>query len=51
MSKERTLKKLIEEFEASSGEFSKWHRCLTDKEKMLFKGWLQDMRAPNPKTN
>jgi len=50
MSKERSLKKLIEEFEAKAGEFGAFHRGMTPKEKKAFKGWLQDMRPPKSKT-
>jgi len=50
MSKERSLRQLIEEFEAKTGNFGSFHREMTTKEKKAFKGWLQDMRAPKPKT-
>jgi hypothetical protein len=41
----RTLEQLIAEFNASSGEFAKFHKELSEREKILFKGWLHQLRA------
>lgn len=41
----RTLEQLIADFNASSGEFAKFHKELGEREKVLFKGWLHQMRA------
>jgi len=44
----RTLEQLIADFNASSGEFAKFHKELGEREKILFKGWLHQMRAMPP---
>jgi len=41
----RTLEQLIADFNASSGEFAKFHKELGEREKVIFKGWLHQMRA------
>ena len=41
----RSLEQLIADFNASSGEFAKFHKAMNEREKILFKGWLHQMRA------
>lgn len=40
----RTLEQLIADFNASAGEFDKFHQELSPREKTLFKEWLGRMR-------
>lgn len=41
----RSLEQLVTDFNASSGEFAKFHKGMNEREKILFKGWLHQMRA------
>jgi hypothetical protein len=45
----RPLKKLIKDFEASIGDFDKFRHGMSAREFVMFKGWLQSMRAEIPK--
>ena len=45
----RSLDKLIKDFEASAGDFEKFHKSMDLREKTLFKGWFQSMRKEIPK--
>ncbi len=40
----RTLKELKEEFISKSGDFDDFHKGMNGREKLLFKGWIQEMR-------
>jgi hypothetical protein len=50
MSKEqRSLKKLILDFESSRGEFLKFHSGMNKGEKIMFKEWINSMRKEIPR--
>jgi hypothetical protein len=40
----RTLEKLKSEFITTVGDFDDFHRKMNGREKLLFKGWIQEMR-------
>lgn len=42
----RTLEQLVEGFKASAGKFEEFDKNMTAEEKVIFKGWLAEMRAP-----
>lgn len=39
---------LIKGFKESAGNFEEWHNGLSQREKVLFKKWLQNMRDNPP---
>lgn len=41
---ERTKEELVKEFLSTPGEFSKFHKGMTEAEKATFKAYLQEMR-------
>jgi hypothetical protein len=43
----RALEVLVQEFKNSVGNFNKFNRGMDSREKILFKGWLQNLRT-NP---
>jgi hypothetical protein len=45
----RTLEKLIRDFESSAGNFDKFHKEMDEREKSLFKGWMNRMRKEIPR--
>ena len=44
----RSLEQLIADFKASAGNFNQFHKELSEREKILFKGWLHQMRSTPP---
>jgi len=44
----RSLDQLVKDFEASSGNFAGFHKGMSEREKILFKGWLHQMRSTPP---
>ena len=45
--KSRTLSVLIQEFEASAGSFDLFHSSMNGMEKILFKGYIDELRQEN----
>ena len=43
----RTLDVLIQEFEASAGNFGQFHSDMNGREKLLFKNYIDSMRGTN----
>ena len=41
----RGIDELIQDFQSLSGQFLKFQRGLNEREKVLFKGWLSQLRA------
>lgn len=42
----RTLEQLVADFKASEGNFTAFNEGMNEEEKVIFKGWLAEMRAP-----
>jgi len=40
----RTLEQLVADFNASAGKFEEFNNNMSAREKVIFKGWLADMR-------
>ena len=40
----RTLEELKSEFVTTPGDFDDFHKGMNGREKLLFKGWIQEMR-------
>jgi len=42
----RTLEQLVADFKSSGGNFTLFNDNMNADEKVMFKGWLAEMRAP-----
>jgi hypothetical protein len=42
----RTLEQLVVDFKASEGNFTAFNEGMNEEEKVIFKDWLAEMRAP-----
>ena len=45
----RTLEQLVEGFKTPAGKFEGFDKNMSPEEKVIFKGWLAEMRAPRYK--
>jgi hypothetical protein len=45
----RTIEKLVKDFKASAGDFEKFNQSMDNREQILFKGWIHQLRKEIPR--
>jgi hypothetical protein len=45
----RTVEKLVKDFKASAGDFEKFNQSMDNREQILFKGWIHQLRKEIPR--